>query len=235
MQTMTPAVRRLGTLGAAALLAFSLTACGGGSSDDSTPEQALAAAEAELKETAGLVFNLTSSGIPAQASGLIQGSGTLTAAPAFDGSIVVQMTGLKPTVPVIAVGGVVYAQLPLTTGWQEIDPAEYGAPDPGTFLGETGSLAGLLNATTDLTAGDDIRGGKGNKEILRQVSGTLPAAAAQAVLPSTQSDLAVTYAIAENGELREIDLTGDVYSTGSKVEYSITLDEYGTSPTITAP
>ena len=32
--------------------------------------------------------------------------------------------------PVVAVDGKVYAQLPLTTGYQDIDPAEYGAPDP---------------------------------------------------------------------------------------------------------
>ena len=60
----------------------------------------------------------------------------------------------------------VWAQLPLTTGYQDIDPADYNAPDPAGFIaGETG-FPGLLPATTDVTEGKSVRGGENNDEVL---------------------------------------------------------------------
>ena len=113
----------------------------------------LAAAKTTLDETSGLTIALSTPGLPEGVQGVAGASGVVTNAPAFEGDIRVVLAGTEFTVPVVAVDGVVWAQLPLTTGYQDIDPADYNAPDPAGFIaGETG-FPGLLPATTDVTGG----------------------------------------------------------------------------------
>ena len=52
----------------------------------------------------------------------------MTDAPAYDGTLGVVTQLGSFSVPVKAVDGKVYAQIPLTPGWSEVDPADYGAP-----------------------------------------------------------------------------------------------------------
>ncbi|SFC01144.1 lipoprotein LprG [Nocardioides terrae] len=218
-----------------------LAGCSGedGSSDKKdaaqTPEQALAAAKKTLDETSGVHLTLASKNVDDTISGLLSGSGTLTDAPAFDGKIVVQIAGLKPEVPVIAVDGKVYAQLPLTSGWQDIDPTDYGAPDPAALMSPDRGLSSMLTATTDPKRGDSVRGGEGNKEVLTSYSGTLPASAAKAFVPSVAGDVDATYTLTADDQLREAVLTGDFYGTGASETYTVTVDDYGTEKDITAP
>ncbi len=159
----------------------------------------------------------------------------LTHQPAFDGKIVVQLAGLKPEVPVVAVNGKVYAQLPLTTGWQEINPADYGAPDPAALMSPNGGLSSMLTATTNVKKGDTVRGGVGNKEVLTSYEGTLPASAAKVILPQVTGDVDATYTLTDDHELRQAVLTGDFYDTGTDETYTVTVDHYGTQKDITAP
>ena len=50
--------------------------------------------------------------------------------------------GQSVDVPVIAVDGKVYAQLPFTGGeWDTVNPKEYGAPDPADLSAPTASPA----------------------------------------------------------------------------------------------
>jgi lipoprotein LprG len=220
------------------LAATLLTGCSG--SDDSggsaqTPQDALAAAKKTLDDTSGVHFTLDSKDVSGSTTGLLSAEGVLTHAPAFDGSIVVQLAGLKPEVPVVAVDGKVYAQLPLTTGWQEIDPSDYGAPDPAALMGTDDGLSSMLTATTGVEKGDSVRGGEGNKEVLTTYTGTLPSSAAKVILPSVTGDVDATYTVTDDDELRQAVLTGDFYGTGSDETYTVTVDEYGTEKDITAP
>jgi lipoprotein LprG len=87
----------------------------------------LTAAGQELADTSGVTLNLSTDDLPDGMQGVKTASGTVTDAPAFDGTLGV-VTGVGSfSVPVKAVGGKVYAQIPLTPGWAEVDPADYGA------------------------------------------------------------------------------------------------------------
>jgi lipoprotein LprG len=230
-------MRRTFVAAVAAMLLVS--GCTGSEDEDKkpqqTPEQALAAAKKTLDETSGVRFALDSDDIDPQTNALLSADGVLTHAPAFDGKIVVQIAGLKPEVPVIAVDGKVYAQLPLTTGWQPIDPADYGAPDPAALMSPDHGLSSMLTATTDVTRGKSVRGGEGNREVLTTYQGTVPASAASVIVPRVEGDVDATYTLTADDELREAVLTGDFYGTGHTETYTVTVDDYGTEKDITAP
>ena len=228
------------TLLAAATAALLLSGCSGSHDStkkkaEETPEQVLAAAKKTLDETSGVHFTLGSKNVDANTNGLLSAEGVLTHAPAFDGKIVVQLAGLKPEVPVVAVDGKVYAQLPLTTGWQTIDPRDYGAPDPAGLMSPDSGLSSMLTATTGVKKGDTVRGGVGNKEILTSYSGTLPASSAKVILPSVKGDVDATYTVTADDELRQAELTGDFYGDGKNETYTVTVDAYGTQKDIKAP
>ncbi|WP_344044699.1 LppX_LprAFG lipoprotein [Nocardioides panacihumi] len=227
------------TVLAAAAAALLLTGCTGNNDSkkkaEETPEQVLAAAKKTLDETSGVHFTLDSKNVDAATNGLLSAEGVLTHAPAFDGKIVVQLAGLKPEVPVVAVDGKVYAQLPLTTGWQPIDPGDYGAPDPAGLMSPDTGLSSMLTATTDVKKGDSVRGGVGNKEVLTSYEGTLPASSAKVILPSVSGDVDATYTVTADDELRQAVLTGDFYGNGKTETYTVTVDAYGTEKDIKAP
>lgn len=216
-----------------------LTGCTGdsGAKEPSrSPEQALAAAKQVLDATKGVQLTLRSQDVPDSINGLLSAQGVLTDAPAFDGKIVVQLAGLKPEVPVVSVGGTVYAQLPLTnTGWQAIDPGDYGAPDPATLLSPDTGIPAMLTATTGVKRGDSVRGGEGNKEVLTSYSGTLPASAAKALLATVTGDVTATYTLTSDDELRSAVLKGDFYGSGQTETYTVDLVGYGTTRDITKP
>jgi len=139
-------------------------------------------------------------------------------------------------VPVVAVDGKVHAQLPLTTGWQVIDPAAYGAPDPTSLIAPEGGLSDLLTALEHPRAGESVRGGADNSEVLTPYSGVLPASAVAQVFPATSGDVEATYTVTDDGELRTAELTGAFYDdSAEQVTYTVTLDDYGTEQEITAP
>ena len=227
------------TVPAAVAAMILLAGCTG--SDDSdkkaeqTPEQALAAAKKTLDETSGVTFGLDSKGVADGSTALISAQGVLTDAPAFDGKIVVQIAGLKPEVPVIAVDGNVYAQVPLTTGWQPINPGDYGAPDPADLMSRDQGLSSMLTATTDVTQGKSVRGGEGNREVLTTYEGTLPASSAKVIVPTVAGDVDATYTLTGDDELRQAVLTGDFYGTGQTETYTVTVDDYGIEKDIKAP
>lgn len=222
----------------ALVAALTLAGCSGsdsssGSSDD--PAAALAAAKKALDDTSGVHLEITSENVPADTTALLGASGDGTHAPAFDGQIKVAFSGLEPTVPVIAVDGKVYAQVPLSPGWQTIDPKEFGAPDPSTLLAKDGGFSSLLTATTGPTKGEQVRGGEDNKEVLTTYTGTIDQTAAKTILPGATGDFDVTYTIGEGDQLRTMKVVGDFYGKGSDTTYTIAFSDYGSNPTITAP
>ncbi|MBZ5741193.1 LppX_LprAFG lipoprotein [Nocardioides mangrovi] len=232
--------RRLTSGLTAALLAASLTACGGGSDgggggSDQTPEEALAAAKTTLDDTSGVTLGLTTDDLPDGVTGVEKAEGVGTHAPAFDGTITVVLTGQAFQVPVVAVDKKVYVQLPLTTGWQDIDPADYGAPDPARLMSSGQGFSSLLPATTDLEQGDSVRGGEDNKEVLTTYTGTVGSDVVKNVIPTATGDFDASYTISDDDQLRSATLTGVFYEDSDPMTYTVTFDDYGTDKNITAP
>ena len=230
-------VRPVLALVAAGLLMIGLAACSGDEpvTEGKTPEQVMAAAKAALDETHGVHIELAAEDLPDSVTGVQRAEGVGNHDPAFEGTITVPVAGTSFDVPVIAVDGKVYAQLPLTGDYQEVDPADYGAPDPAELMRTDGGLSSLLTETTNLQEGDTVRGGKNNDEVLTEYTGTVPSSAVEVLIPSASGDFDATYRVASAGELRTAELTGQFYSGEDPVTYTVTFDEYGTQADITAP
>jgi lipoprotein LprG len=219
------------------LLLPGLAACSGDDkvSEGRTPEQVMELAKKTLDETSGVSITLDSDGLPDGVTGLSSGEGVGTHAPAFEGSIGVIIAGAAVDVPVVAVDDTVYAKLPLTFGWQDIDPSDYGAPDPSQLMSTDSGFSSLLTETTDLAEGDSVRGGADNKEVLTEYTGTVPGDVVSNVIPSAEGDFDATYSIAADGELRTAELTGVFYPDTDAMTYTIGFDDYGTEKDIVAP
>ena len=231
---------RLAATATAVLLALpTLAGCSGEDSpaeeEGPSPEEVLAQASTTLVETSGVDLTLSTPALPEGVSGIAKATGTVTSAPAFDGSITVVFAGQTVDVPVIAVDDTVYAQLPFTPGWNKVNPKEYGAPDPSGLVGEDG-FAGLLELTEDPRAGESVRGGADNSEILTTYSGTVPGDAMDAVIPSSSGDsFDVEWQVTDDGELRTATLTGVFYPHTDPMTYTVEFADYGTEKEITAP
>jgi lipoprotein LprG len=192
-----------------------LSGCGGGGSgSDEDPATALATAQHTLESTSGVTLSLRTDDLPDGVQGLESASGTVTDAPAYDGSLGVVTQLGSFSVPVKAVDGKVYAQIPLTPGWSEVDPADYGAPDPAQLISTESGVPSILAAT---------------------ITGTVPDSAVAAIIPGASGDFDATYALTSDNELRQVTLTGEFYSGHPANTYTLVLTDYGTSKDITAP
>ena len=227
--------RRWSWLVVAVVLVLGVAGCSKSSSAHGDPQQVIDIAQQKLEDTSGVSLALTTKDLPDGVQGVQGADGTVTDAPAFDGTLTVVIAAGSFPVPVKAVGGKVYAQIPLTFGWSDVDPASYGAPDPALLLSADQGIPAILGATTDLAQGDDVRGGQDNKEVLSTYTGKVPASAAAHLIPGASGGFTATYGIASNGELRTAELTGVFYSGKPSLTYSMTVDDYGTSQDITAP
>lgn len=233
---------RLATTLTAVVLALpALSACSGdaggseGGDDGPTPEEVLSEAATTLTETSGVELTLSTPSLPDGVSGITEATGTVTQAPAFDGSITMVFAGQTVDVPVVAVDDTVYAQLPFTPGWNKVNPKEYGAPDPSDLTGDDG-FAGLLGLTESPEAGESVRGGADNSEILTTYSGTVPGNAMDAIIPSSSGDtFDVEWQVSDAGELRKATLTGVFYPRAEPMTYTVDFADYGTEKDITAP
>lgn len=231
---------RLAAAMTAALLTIpTLAACSGDDSGEgaegTTPEEVLSEASTLLTDTSGVELNLATGALPDGVSGIAEAAGTITDAPAFDGSITVVFAGQTAEVPVIAIDGDVYAELPFAPGYQKVNPKEYGAPDPAQLIGADG-FPGLLTLTESPEAGESVRGGADNSEVLTTYSGTVPGDAMDAVIPSSSGDsFDVEWQITDDGELRTATMTGVFYPRTDPMTYTVEFSDYGTELDITVP
>jgi lipoprotein LprG len=228
--------RRLRPLAAAlAVPLLLLTACSGGDDDEpSTPEDTLAEAKTKLDETSGVALSLTAGEIPDGLDALVEATGVGTNAPAFEGEIKVAVNNLSLEAPVVAVEGQVFAKLPFTSKYNEIDPADYGAPDPASLMDPTAGLSSWLTALEDVEEGDETRDGD---QVLTTYTGTLPGSAVAEVIPSasTDADFDATFSIDDEGRLAIAEVAGPFYGDGGEADYTVTVDDYGTDEDITRP
>ncbi len=222
------------------LAALALTSCTGDgeqkASEDTSPEEVLAAAATTLGDTSGVDLTLSTEDLPAGVTGITRAAGVATNAPAFEGTITVVISGQSVDVPVVAVDGTVYAQIPFTEGWQDVDPGDYGAPDPAQLVNSETGFASLLGVTTDLEEGESVRGGADNSEVLTTYTGTVPGDAMKKVIPSSSGDtFEAEYLVSDDGELRQAVLTGVFYAKSDAMTYTVDFADYGTSKDIVAP
>lgn len=224
---------------AATILTLTTAACSGDDSgpkaDDLTPAEVLAAAQQQLTETSGVQLSLTTDDLPDGINAIQKAIGTATDAPGFDGTLTVTLSGQAFDVPVIAVDDVVCAQIPLTPGWSDVDPADYGAPDPAGFLSPDDGFAAMLGNVTGLEKGDSVRGGANNDEILTTFSGTVPGDDVAKVIPGASGDFDLTAQVTDDDELREMALTGVFYQGADANTYTVGFEDYGTTKDLQAP
>jgi lipoprotein LprG len=218
------------------LMALCLTAIAGcdSSSKAKSPESALAAAKKSLDATKGVSIDLHTDKLPQGVDGVTDAVGLGTHAPAFDGNLTVLVNNLSVRVPVVSVDGKVYAKLPFTTEFVDIDPNDYGAPDPADLMSPTGGISSWLTAATGVKKGDQTRDGD---TVLTSYKGTLPGKAVAAVIPSATktASFPVTFRIDDNNRLAGADISGPFYGGKGTVDYTVTLSGYGTSKTISKP
>jgi lipoprotein LprG len=227
-----------GVLLAGLLTAFLLgllAGCGGSSKPHEDPATVLKTAEQKLEDTSGVTLSLTTDNLPSGVTGVKGADGTVTSAPAFDGTLTVVLPVGSFPVPIRSVDGQVHAQIPFTSGWSTVNPSDYGAPDPALLLSKDQGIPAVLAATENPKQGGQVRGGTGNKEVLTEYTGTVPSTAVAHLIPGASGDFKATYGIASNGELRQAAWTGAFYSGKPDVTYTLDLEDYGTHKEITAP
>ena len=238
---MTSRVRLLAAPLVLGLALSGLSACTdddkGGSGDGADARKALEAAKRVLDDTSGVTIELSTKDLPSGVTGITAAEGTGVHPSAFEGTFKLSVSGLPADADVIAVDGKTYAKNALLLpDWAEIDPADYGAPDPAKLMDPDGGFSGLLSAAEDVKVGDSVRGGKDNKEVLTEYTGTISSDAVAALIPAAEGDFSFTYTISDDDELREAVIKGAFYGKDEgDVTYTLSLDDYGTEKEITAP
>ena len=238
-----PAPGRLRLLVAPVVLGVALvglTACTGddkGGGDQADARKVLLAAKKALDDTSGVTIELSTKDLPSGVTGITSAQGTGVHPSAFEGTFKLSVNGLPADADVIAVNGKTYAKNSLLLpDWSEIDPADYGAPDPAKLMDPDGGFSGLLASAADVKKGDTVRGGKDNKEVLTEYTGTISSDAVAALIPTAEGDFSFTYTISADNQLREAVIKGAFYGEDEgDVTYTLTLDDYGTEKAITAP
>ncbi len=194
----------------------------------------MAQARTQLDETTGVSVSLTTDQLPDGVDGVLEARGVGTHAPAFKGEIEAVVSGIPATVPVVALDGTVYAKLPFFPRYEEIDPAEYGAPDPAQLMATEGGISAWLTEATGLEEGEQTRQGDA---VVSTYTGTLPGEAVTSVIPSADesADFDATFEVDDDGRLVEALVTGPFYGSAGDVSYTVGLSDYGTDEEITAP
>ena len=232
-----PACRTALTLLACAVLLLPVTGCGddGGSKDSGgDPSAALSAARKKFDAATSVAFTMSTNSVPSKGNAVLGANGTLTHQPAFKGDVKVLFSGFNTSIPVVSVGGKVYAKLPLTPSYSNIDPSEYGAPDPADFADPSSGISGLLGQIAGLKRTGQTRDGK---QVLTAYSGKLPGGVVAKVIPSAagSSDFKVVVGIDGDGRLASLKVTGDFFEGTGDVTYDITFNDYGKNVTIKKP
>ena len=210
-----------------------LAACSGGS-EESAPDL-LAHAEHTLDETKTAHFVLESSGAPDTGTVLTGGEGDIARPASFQGTLKVRTAGSPLDLKVISVNGTVYAQLPFTTTYSVVDPAQFGFGDPGALLDPDTGISQLLAQAESAKLGEEKRVGG---EVVREVTAQIPGELVEQILTSKDPSKPVDarFSIAqESGELRRAELTGPFYEAGSDATFTVRLSDFGDDVQISAP
>ena len=220
---------------ALALLAVpALTACSGGD-DTGSAADLLAHAKHTLDETETLHFVLDSEGAPETGTELVGGEGDIARPASFEGTLQVLAMGSTIDLAVVSVDGTVYAQLPFTSGYSVVDPAQFGFGDPGALIDPETGISQLLSEGEDAELGEERRV---DGEVVREVTADLPGELVEQILTSEDPSRPVQarFSIAvDSGELLRAELTGPFFSAEDDATYTLELSDFGADVEITAP
>jgi len=223
----------------AALLALALLLAPGLAACSSEPEESatdlLERARTTLEDAPTAHFVLDSEGTSGSGAALLGGEGDIARPASFTGTLSVSALGSAVDVDVVSVDGVVYAQLPFTTGFSVVDPAQFGVGDPGALLDPDTGISQLLTGAQDAELGEEKRV---DGEVVREVTASLPGDLVEQVLASQDPSQAVAARLSiasDSGELRRVELTGPFFSAGEDATYTLELSDFGADVEITAP
>jgi hypothetical protein len=231
------ALRRTGIrlLALAVLAVPVLAGCGGGGDPAESAADLLARAKTTLDEASSAHFVLDSEGAPKTGTLLVGGEGDIARPASFEGTLKVLAVGSVLDLPVISVDGTVYAQLPFTSGFTVVDPAQFGFGDPGALLDPDTGISQLLAKAESAKLGDERRVGG---EVVREVSADLPGDLVEQILTSKDPSKPVTarFSVAsDSGQLRRAELTGPFFAAGTDATFTLELSDFGADVQITAP
>jgi lipoprotein LprG len=216
------------------VLAALLTSCSGVASStkpNQPPQIRLAAAKKSFDRAAYIGFTLTADSLPSGLQGLLSASGTGTHAPAFTGTVKVQ-SAVDFSAPLIAVNGHVYAKLPFA-GWSQLNPGDYGAPDPARLMDRTSGISSLLTATRNAHEGSSTRE---QDHVYTSILGTIPSSAIRRVFPSAGAkDFTADFSLDDNNSLAGGTITGPFYAGYADVTYTLQVNLGADAVDITAP
>ena len=221
-----------------ALTVVALAACSGGGDSEDAGESAadlLAEAKTTLDEASSAHFVLGSENAPDSGTLLIGGEGDIARPAAFDGTLDVRALGSTLDLEVVSVDGTVYAQLPFTSGFSVVDPAQFGFGDPGALLDPDTGISQLLAEAESAELGEERRV---DGEVVREVTADLPGDLVERILASQDPSQAVQarFSIAtDSGELRRAELTGPFFTADEDATYTLELSDFGADVEITAP
>jgi hypothetical protein len=221
---------------ALALLAVpALSACSGGDSDTESAADLLAHAKRTLDGTESLHFVLDSEGAPDTGTVLVGGEGDMARPASFEGTLQVLALGSTLDLAVVSLDGTVYAQLPFTSGYSVVDPAQFGFGDPGALIDPETGISQLLSEAENAELGEERRV---DGEVVREVTADLPGDLVEQLLTSEDPSRPVQarFSIAvDSGELLRAALTGPFFSAEDDATYTLELSDFGADVEITAP
>jgi lipoprotein LprG len=229
-------LRRTGVplLALAVLAVPVLTGCGGDSESASAPDL-LAHAKHTLDEASSAHFVLSSEGAPEMGTVLVGGEGDIARPSSFEGTLKVLALGSTLDLEVVSVDGTVWAQLPFTSSYSEVDPAQFGFGDPGALLDPDTGISQLLGEATGAKLGDERRV---DGEVVQEVTAELPGDLVEQILTSADPSQPVQarFSIApDSGELRRAELTGPFFDAEDDATFILELSDFGADVEITAP
>jgi lipoprotein LprG len=219
-------------------LALGAAACSGdeeaAEASGQTPNELLASARTKLETSPSVSFTLESQGLPGEAVGVsgAKGTGRFTP-PSFKGTLNATISGVTGAVDVIAVEKDVYMKF-FTPGYNPIDPAAYGAPNPAQLFDTKTGITSLVDRTQGLQKDATVRDGA---DVLATLKGTLPGEAVADLLVAgdRSATFDVTYGITDrSGELRTVVLSGPFYE-GTSSTYTLRLKRLDQPVEITRP
>jgi lipoprotein LprG len=228
-------LRRAAGVVAGLVIAVPVVAGCGGDEPEESADQLLARAATTLDEASSLHFVLTSEGAPTTGTALVGGEGDVARPASFQGTLQVLAAGSALDLAVVSVDGTVHAQLPFTTGYTVVDPAQFGFGDPGALLDPDTGISQLLDQAESAELGEERRV---DGEVVREVTAELPGDLVEQVLTSedpSQPVQARFSVVIDSGELRRAELTGPFYTAGQDATFTIELSDFGADVEITAP
>ncbi|MGY1803860.1 LppX_LprAFG lipoprotein [Blastococcus sp. SYSU D00922] len=212
-----------------------LAGCGGDDEPEESAADLLARAKTVLDETQTAHFVLGSDGAPDTGTALIGGEGDIARPSSFEGTLQVRALGSALDLAVVSVDGTVYAQLPFSSSFSVVDPAQFGFGDPGALLDEQTGISQLLAEAESAELGEERRV---DGEVVREVTAELPGDLVEQILTSADPEQPVQarFSIAsESGQLRRAVLTGPFFDAGDDATFTVDLSDFGADVEITAP